>query len=83
MKQRIKKERPEAATSRRSSSGTCTQIRERQQSYITTLCPEMQAPHGQGGGDPLMTGWEFAFVLVGVWTVTKGLFRVIDKIEGR
>lgn len=30
-----------------------------------------------------MTLWEFAFVLVGVWTVTKGLFRVIDKIEGR
>lgn len=27
--------------------------------------------------------WEFAFVLVGVWTATKGLFRVIDKIEGR
>lgn len=27
--------------------------------------------------------WEFAFVLVGVWTVTKGLFRVIDLIEGR
>lgn len=84
MKQRIKKERPEAATSRRSSSGTCTQIRERQQSYITTLCPEMQVPHyRQGGGDPLMTIWEFAFVLVGVWTVTKGLFRVIDLIEGR
>lgn len=30
-----------------------------------------------------MTIWEFAFVLVGVWTVTKGLFRVIDLIEGR
>lgn len=30
-----------------------------------------------------MTGWEFAFVLVGVYTTTKGLFRVIDKIEGR
>ncbi len=30
-----------------------------------------------------MTGWEFAFVLVGVWTATKGFFRVIDKIEGR
>ena len=27
--------------------------------------------------------WEFAFVLVGVYTATKGLFRVIDKIEGR
>lgn len=27
--------------------------------------------------------WEFAFVLVGVWTATKGFFRVIDKIEGR
>ena len=27
--------------------------------------------------------WEFAFILVGVWTATKGLFRVIDKIEGR
>lgn len=30
-----------------------------------------------------MTGWEFAFILVGVWTAIKGLFRVIDKIEGR
>ena len=30
-----------------------------------------------------MTGWEFAFILVGVWTVTKAFFRVIDKIEGR
>lgn len=30
-----------------------------------------------------MTGWEFAFVLFGVYTATKGLFRVIDKIEGR
>ena len=30
-----------------------------------------------------MTIWEFAFVLVGVWTATKGLFRVIDFIEGR
>lgn len=30
-----------------------------------------------------MTIWEFAFVLVGVWTAAKGLFRVIDKIEGR
>lgn len=30
-----------------------------------------------------MTGWEFVFVLVGVYTATKGLFRVIDKIEGR
>ncbi len=27
--------------------------------------------------------WEFAFVLVGVYTATKGLFRVIDLIEGR
>ena len=30
-----------------------------------------------------MTIWEFAFVLVGIWTATKGLFRVIDFIEGR
>ncbi len=30
-----------------------------------------------------MTIWEFAFVLVGVWTATKGLFRVLDLIEGR
>lgn len=42
-----------------------------------------QAHYCRGGGDPLMTGWEFAFVLVGVWTATKGFFRVIDKIEGR
>ena len=60
------------------------QIREQQQSYIITLCPEMQAPHCcQGGGDSLMTGWEFIFVLLGVCTATSGLFRVIDKIEGR
>lgn len=76
----IKKERPEAATSRRSVQGLAP---ENDSSYITTLCPEMQVPHhGQGGGDPLMT-WEFAFVLVGVYTATKGLFRVIDLIEGR
>lgn len=43
----------------------------------------MQAHHyHQGGGDPLMT-WEFAFILVGVWTATKAFFRVIDLIEGR
>lgn len=30
-----------------------------------------------------MTIWEFAFVLVGVYTTTKGLFRVLDLIEGR
>ena len=30
-----------------------------------------------------MTGWEFAFVLVGVWTATKAFFRVLDLIEGR
>ena len=28
-----------------------------------------------------MTIWEFAFVLLGVCTATKGLFRVIDKID--
>lgn len=49
----------------------------------TTVREGGDTHHGQGGGDPLMTLWEFAFVLVGVWTVTKGLFRVIDLIEGR
>ena len=30
-----------------------------------------------------MTGWEFAFILVGVWTATEAFFRVIDLVEGR
>lgn len=30
-----------------------------------------------------MTGWEFVFMVLGVCTATKGLFRVIDLIEGR
>lgn len=30
-----------------------------------------------------MTIWEFVFMVLGVCTATKGLFRVIDKIEGR
>lgn len=30
-----------------------------------------------------MTGWELFFVVLGVCTATKGVFRVIDKIEGR
>ena len=30
-----------------------------------------------------MTGWELIFVLLGVCTATNGLFRAIDKIEGR
>lgn len=30
-----------------------------------------------------MTGWELFFVVLGICTATSGLFRVIDKIEGR
>lgn len=30
-----------------------------------------------------MTFWNFLFQLIGVMTVTSGLFRVIDAIEGR
>ena len=44
----------------------------------------MQVPHyHQGGGDPLMTIWEFVFMVLGVCTATKAFFRVIDLIEGR
>lgn len=28
-----------------------------------------------------MTGWELFFVVLGVCSVTSGLFRVIDRIE--
>lgn len=30
-----------------------------------------------------MTGWELFFVVLGVCTAAKGVFRVIDLIEGR
>lgn len=30
-----------------------------------------------------MTGWTLFFVVLGVCTATKGVFRVIDLIEGR
>lgn len=30
-----------------------------------------------------MTGWELFFVVLGICTATSGLFRVIEKIEGR
>lgn len=78
---RHKKRTPRGGHLEAFSPGTC--VREQQQSYTITLCPEMQAPHGQGGGDSSMTGWEFIFVLLGVCTATSGLFRAIDKIEGR
>lgn len=47
------------------------------------FCSEMQVPHCQGGGDLPMTGWELFFTVLGVCTATKGVFRVIDLIEGR
>ena len=30
-----------------------------------------------------MTGWTLFFVVLGVCTATKGVFRVIDRIEER
>lgn len=30
-----------------------------------------------------MTGWTLFFVVLGIGTATSGLFRVIDRIEGR
>lgn len=27
--------------------------------------------------------WDFVFQLIGICTVTSGLFRLVDKIEGR
>lgn len=30
-----------------------------------------------------MTGWELFFTIVGIGCCTSGLFRVIDRIEGR
>lgn len=30
-----------------------------------------------------MTGWTLFFVVLGVCTATKGVFRLVDLIEGR
>lgn len=30
-----------------------------------------------------MTGWALFFVVLGICTATNGIFRVIDRIEGR
>ena len=52
--------------------------------HHNTFCSEMQDPHiGRGGGDPPMTGLELFFVVLGVCSATSGLFRVIDRIEGK
>ena len=77
-----KKRTPQGGNLRALGSGTC--IREQSQNYDNTFCSEMQAPHiGRGGGDLSMTGWEFFFVVLGVCSATSGLFRVIDRIEGK
>ena len=77
-----KKRTPQGGNLRALGSGTC--IREQSQNYDNTFCSEMQAPHiGRGGGDPPMTGLELFFVVLGVCSATSGLFRVIDRIEGK
>lgn len=35
----------------------------------------------QGGGDLSVITW--GFVLIGICTLTSGLFRLVDRIEGR
>lgn len=80
MTQYIKKERPEAATSKRSVQGLAP---ENNSKVMITCFARKCKSHCRGGGDLPMTGWELFFVVLGVCTATKGVFRVIDLIEGR
>lgn len=79
MTQYIKKERPEAGTSRRSVQGFAPENNSR----VIITCFARKCKPCQGGGEPPMTGWELFFVVLGVCTATKGVFRVIDLIEGK
>lgn len=80
----IKKERLEAGTSKRSVRGLACKSANNSKVILSHFTRKCKPHHGQGGGDSsMMTGWEFIFVLLGVCTATSGLFRAIDKIEGR
>ena len=70
MKQYIKKERPAAGTAER-----------RVQDYCITFRPDCKPQFYRGGGDLSVITW--GFVLIGICTLTSGLFRLVDRIEGR
>lgn len=74
-----KKERPEAATSKRSVQGLAPE----NNSMVIVACFARNCKPCQRGGEPPMTGWTLFFVVLGVCTATNGIFRVIDLIEGR
>lgn len=77
-----KKERPEAATSGRSVQGLASE--NNRKIMITRFARKCKPRTSAGeGGDLSMTGWEFFFVVLGVCSATSGLFRVIDRIEGK
>ena len=52
-------------------------------SMVIVACFARKCKPCQRGGEPPMTGWTLFFVVLGVCTATKGVFRVIDLIEGR
>ncbi len=74
-----KKERPEAATSRRSVQGLAPE--NDCKSYYNRFLGKCKPR--QEGGEPPVTGWTLFFVVLGIGTATSGLFKVIDRIEGR
>lgn len=77
----IKKDRPEAATSRRSVQGLAPENNSR--IIISHFPGNASLQKRQGGGVSAMTGLGLIFVVLGVCTATRGLARVIDLIEGR
>ena len=55
--------------------------RERLQIYYSKFLPDCKPQFCRGGGDSPMITW--GLVLIGICTLTSGLFRLVDKIEGR
>ena len=75
----IKKSPPCGWHHRADGSGLCS--RERLQDYCITFRPDCKPQFYRGGGDLSVITW--GFVLIGICTLTSGLFRLVDRIEGR
>ena len=74
-----KKRTPRGGTLKAFSSGTC--VRERLQDYCNTISSKCKPQFNREGGALSVITW--GFVLIGICTLTSGLFRLVDRIEGR
>lgn len=79
---RVRKKRKPPGCWHIQAAGFQTEVKERLQNYFITSVCERQHQICRGRGCFPVTGWTFAFTLLGVATATAQLFRIIDVIDG-